>query len=226
MKVYIVSTGAIRYHEFMRKNHLRMLHLSNAWRNPIDGIPYAVDNGAFHSWLNNMDFNEKQFMQTLSKINKLPIKPDFVICPDIVAEGSKSLEFSIKWAKNHPRDDYYLAVQDGITTQRVAKSMNGFKGIFVGGTMGWKLSTSETWTNLAHQLGLECHIGRIGTLRRLLWARRIGADSIDSSTFVQGPPDGKNFRRILAISTQTCIDGPCNGGGRVICKGCALNPNK
>lgn len=37
------------------------------------------------------------------------------------------------------------------------------------------------WTDLAHELGLLCHVGRVGGAKRVRWAREIGADSIDSS---------------------------------------------
>ena len=37
------------------------------------------------------------------------------------------------------------------------------------------------WVKVAHELGVKCHIGRVGTARRVRWAARIGADSIDSA---------------------------------------------
>jgi NADPH:quinone reductase-like Zn-dependent oxidoreductase len=52
--------------------------------------------------------------------------------------------------------------------------------LFVGGSLPWKLATGERWVRFAHAHGRRCHIGRVGTPRRVAWARRIGADSIDS----------------------------------------------
>ncbi len=40
---------------------------------------------------------------------------------------------------------------------------------------------SNTWVQLATKRGLPCHVGRVGTFPRVLWARKIGATSIDSS---------------------------------------------
>jgi hypothetical protein len=222
MQVYCVSVGAKRHHEFMRKHSIAMMHLANSWRNPIDGLKYSVDNGAFHAWANNKPFNEAAFLKTLDRVDSLSRKPEFVVCPDIVAGGLKSLEFSMKWLKERPRDDYYLAVQDGMNIYDVEPIINLFKGLFVGGSMDWKLATGGDWVKLAHKHGLKCHIGRVGTFRRLLWAKRIGADSVDSSTFAQGNPDMRSYQRIIAMTEQSCFDGDCFGNKPIACNGCAL----
>lgn len=39
---------------------------------------------------------------------------------------------------------------------------------------------ARAWVRFAHARGMPVHIGRVGTARRVRWARRIGADSIDS----------------------------------------------
>ena len=62
---------------------------------------------------------------------------------------------------------------------------NGISGIFVGGSMDWKLRTMGQWAKLAHHLGLQCHVGRVGPVSRMLLAEYSGADSIDSTTWVQ-----------------------------------------
>jgi len=108
--------------------------------------------------------------------------PDFVVCPDKVAD-SESLEFSRSWADicrgGLPETPCFLAVQDGMKI--TPDTLEGFDGVFVGGTIPWKIRTGEKWTQLAHSVGLQCHIGRVGTAKRVKWAQRIGADSIDSS---------------------------------------------
>lgn len=57
----------------------------------------------------------------------------------------------------------------------------GVAGLFVGGTLAWKMATGGAWVDEAHGRGLRCHVGRVGIPRRVRWARAIGADSIDSS---------------------------------------------
>jgi len=62
----------------------------------------------------------------------------------------------------------------------VEACLDGFAGVFVGGTLEWKLDTGAAWVQFAHKQGLPCHVGRVGTAKRVRWAIDIGADSIDS----------------------------------------------
>lgn len=100
-----------------------------------------------------------------------------------------------------------------MTSAEVLEYIDFFDGLFVGGTLEWKLQTAKTWVDVAHSRFMKCHIGRIGTFRRLVWARSIGADSIDSSTFVQAKPD-TGFDRIIAANNQTFLN---QGKGGLVC---------
>jgi len=161
--------------------------LCSAYRNP-DRFPYyAVDNGAFSAWANNRTWDAENFLTLLHKIGRSQRPPDFVIVPDKVAAGNESLDLSLEWRDKLPEigTRYYLAVQDGMSSERVNEVLDSFGGLFVGGTMDWKLRTSKEWVELAHAHRKPCHIGRIGPWNRIVWAARIGADSIDSTTWVQ-----------------------------------------
>ena len=126
--------------------------------------------------------------------------PDFVVCPDRVAGGLDSLEFSRLWLERceslRPGLRYYLAVQNGMTHDDV--STDGFAGIFVGGDLPWKIATGESWVRFAHDRHLPCHIGRVGTAKRVYWARRIGADSIDSCLPLWSADNLRTFVQALA----------------------------
>jgi len=74
----------------------------------------------------------------------------------------------------------YLAVQDGMTTDDLLPFIPKLAGLFVGGTLEWKVATGESWVAFAHAHGLLAHIGRCGATDRIGWAKRINADSIDS----------------------------------------------
>ena len=140
---------------------------------------WAFDNGAFVDWRKDRPFDGKQFSADLAKLESLPA-PDFCVLPDIVAGGLDSLALSLEWLKSHPRPDWYLAVQDGMKPEHVT-CWAQIAGIFIGGSLPWKLETGQVWVAEAHAHGKRCHIGRVGTARRVAWARDIGADSIDSS---------------------------------------------
>lgn len=189
----------------MKKEGWGNLLLANSFMYPKPNISWCLDNGAYSCWINKTLFNERLFRKSLIKIEKCVSYPDFIICPDIVAGGYDSLKFSLKWLHEIPAGyPIYLAVQDGMETNVISNYLDLFDGLFVGGTLQWKLKTSEEWIKLAHSVNIKCHIGKVGTFRRLVWAKNIGADSIDSSTFVQAKK-GKEFGRIYAALSQTAL---------------------
>jgi len=68
-----------------------------------------------------------------------------------------------------------------MTLDSVREHVERFDGLFVGGTLPWKLETAAQWAELARAHGKRCHVGRVGNLRRLSWARtEVKADSVDS----------------------------------------------
>lgn len=187
MKIYFAAHGNKNIIKEQIKNNWGMMNTPFNWRTPTEDLFWALDNGAYSVWKNNLPFPSELFLKTLNKIpsNK---PPNFIVCPDIVAAGKKSLNFSLSWIEKCPKDyEYYLSVQDGMKEKDILPIIKEFDGVFVGGTMKWKIRTAERWCCLAHKNKIPCHIARIGIFKRLLFARTIGANSIDSSTFVQGP---------------------------------------
>jgi len=202
MKIYIGNTGTLRHHELMKINGWGNVHLANAWSYPKKNMDWILDNGAYHYWRHGLKFDDDKFLNTLEKM-QLVHAPDFIVCPDIVAGGNDSLEFSLDHALKIPSGyNLYLPVQDGMDFEVVDDVCQEFDGLFVGGTLPWKMITGKQWVDIAHSNKLKCHIGKVGTFKRLLWAKYIGADSIDSSTFVQVP---NGFNRLFAIEKQMIL---------------------
>jgi hypothetical protein len=166
---------------------------------------YFVDNGAFVFWKRGLPFDEKPFLKTLDQVSeiveKFGVLPSFVVVPDLVAQGLKSLDFSLLWLERLKREflqfPYALALQDGMEPEYIETVIDEFDYLFVGGTLRWKVRTGETWVRLAHQHRKKCHIGRVGTAKRVRWARRIGADSIDSALPLFSKEKFEAFRRAL-----------------------------
>lgn len=194
MKRY-TSTGARETIAMCREHDIGLL-MVHQWRDPSKWPYYAIDNGAYSAWANDREWDPSMFLHLVGKCVEYPVQPDFVVVPDIVAGGIGSLEFSLGWLERLPEGlPYYLAVQDGMVPRNVRPYMDDFAGIFVGGTTEWKMSTAEEWAAFAKRHGKGCHIGRIGTAWRILWARRIGATSIDSTTWVQSKRGWKHIPR-------------------------------
>jgi len=102
------------------------------------------------------------------------------VAPDVVCGGLRSLEFSLAWLARLPPWPWYLAVQDGMGVDDVEAAIHLFDGIFLGGSDDFKW-TARYWCDLAHAHGKKFHFARAGTLKKVTFARRIGADSCDSA---------------------------------------------
>lgn len=182
MKIYVGQAGSKRILKEVSDRQLGRMHTAYDWKNPRIGFPWALDNGAYSYWTRGLPFDGPRFERCLRKVRP-ELRPDFGIIPDIVAGGLHSLLFSLAWLPRLPHGwPWYFAVQDGMKTQDLEPYITLFGGLFVGGTLEWKLDTAKEWVAYAHKNGLPCHIGRVGTTERYLWADEIGADSVDSVT--------------------------------------------
>lgn len=163
-----------------------------------------LDNGAWGDYVARRPFNVEAFESACAWAAGLPSRsrPAWVVCPDRVAGGLASLEFSLDWldrrAVAFPGLSWYLAVQDGMSEADVAPHLSRFAGVFIGGELPWKLRAGAGWVRFAHLRGLLCHIGRVGTGRRARWAKQIGADSIDSALPLRSDGNLRAFTRGLA----------------------------
>ncbi len=140
------------------------------------------DPASYRHWRAGRPFNVCRWDRDMRWMLYRGVTPDFVVVPDVVAGGLASLAWSAFWRDSVPAEfPAYLAVQDGMTAADVVPHLPRYAGIFVGGTLRWKLATGGTWAELARRHGLGCHIGRVGTAARAQWARSIGSTSIDSA---------------------------------------------
>jgi hypothetical protein len=168
---------------------------------PPRRTPWVLDNAAFRSWKAGKPLDEEAFRVAMDAAKLNP--PAFVVVPDKVAAGIESLRYSLSWVDEcRELGPAYLVVQDGMHRRQVAAVLHRFDGIFVGGTLPWKLRTAAEWVRLAHDRYLPCHIGRVGTPKRVKWAKRIGADSIDSSLPLWSEAQLGRFLIALSPSAQ------------------------
>lgn len=144
----------------------------------------AVDNGAFSCYKNNKPFNDELFLMNVERVNKIGLKPLFIVCPDIVAGGVSSLDFSLSWRDRIDYDKVALVIQDGMIEADVDPIVNKFQYLFIGGSVEWKWANAESWVKYAHSKSLDCHIGQCGQSWMLRAAKRFNADSVDSTSWV------------------------------------------
>lgn len=175
-------------------------------------LRYALDNGAFPAWRDKKPWPEEKFLKLLDKVHGFERRPDFGCCPDKVAEGLRSLDFSLEWIDRLPKDyPWYLAVQDGMTATHVRPVMAKFSGIFVGGTEDWKMQSAPEWAVLSRELGVPLHIGRVNSLpKAFVVCKVLGADSFDGNNWNRTwsrkmTPDGKRIYK-RSLRSQRAMD--------------------
>lgn len=179
MKVYCGDTRSRRLLAEFRKRGIGAvairgrLHLRRL-------SPWFFDNGAFEDWTAERPFDAEAFRSDLTIIDASD-PPDFIVAPDRVGEGAVSLAESIAWLPELRRWPWpvYLAVQNGMET--LDCELARFDGIFIGGTLPWKLRTAPHWASEGRRAGLPVHFARCGNARRVAYARALGCASLDSS---------------------------------------------
>jgi hypothetical protein len=180
MKILLGDTRSKTNLAFLRERGWGRM-FATARPTPQEFEPWGFDNGAFVAWKNSKPFPAKEFHVRLEEALKVPSDPIVAVCPDIVAGGLKSLEFSVNWLRRLPSYwPWYLAVQDGMTHEAVIDVIHLFSGIFLGGTDKFKL-TAYGWARLAHFADKKFHYGRAGTLRKIRHAYAVEANSLDSN---------------------------------------------
>jgi hypothetical protein len=151
-------------------------------------VPCALDNGAFQAYTRGYPFLERQFLSTIDECYANRIVLDFIVCPDIVCGGERSLAFSYEWATKrlHTAPHLALVLQDGMTSDMLDREvLSHFTHIFIGGSPDWKWRTLPGWASLCDCFGKHCHVGRCGTLDKLCVCESLGVASVDRTNFVR-----------------------------------------
>lgn len=209
MIAYASRTGTRRNLDALRAAGWRlMVSATGALR--TEGFPYALDNGAWTAHAKGLPFDSDSFRRALEKLGA---GADFIVLPDVVAGGERSLDLSCSWQHEVASvgAPVYLPVQNGVVPDNLSggfRLIDSIDGIFVGGTTEWKLRTMPQWAAFAHAHGRPCHVGRVNTRRRIIAAQLAGADSFDGSSvtrFATTLPllDWSRRQRVLELANTT-----------------------
>jgi|TARA_Y100000310_G_scaffold84249_1_gene81033 hypothetical protein len=151
-------------------------------------VPCALDNGVFNCYRKGYPFQADLFLKNIAHCYKIGIKLDFIVCPDIMCAGTRSLEYSLMWARGElaTAPNLALVVQDGMRVKDIESDLEpNFTHIFVGGSVEWKWKSVDEWVGFAKDRGLKSHIGQCGQKKYLEKAFEMGVDSVDSSSIVR-----------------------------------------
>lgn len=177
------SSGIVHYLSGKYSGKIGYLFSPKGWFTPNYYMPYALDNGCFTNW------DEEAFFDMLYKTKGFH-KPLWVCCPDAVADAELTLKRWHQYSKRILDLNFRIAfvIQDGMEPQDVPDEAYA---VFVGGSTDWKLKNAERFNRVAPWF----HIGRVNTIKRLYWAERIKADSVDGTGFFRGK--GEQYRNFL-----------------------------
>jgi hypothetical protein len=178
---YASRTGTQRNLAALRAHGWGLLvSRAGAWR--TEGFAnYVLDNGAWSDFQAGRDFDGDAFERL---IDKLGARARWIVLPDIVAGGLKSLELSLRWTNRCLSicPAVLIAVQDGMTESDVAPYVGRSIGVFLGGSTEWKIRNMAPWGAFCRSRGIYYHVARVNTGKRMAMAVAAGADSVDGTS--------------------------------------------
>jgi hypothetical protein len=201
MKIYLGIVGSETVQNFAKQHGCGWCLTPDNNRKVPHGT-YFLDNGAFSAWKNGAVWDENKFKVLVSKYPDY----DFVVAPDIVCGGMRSLQQSLHYVGEIPRP-LYLAVQDGMQGDTIRKYLIGFDGIFIGGSISWKFQTARMWADIAHLHDLKCHAGRVGTWEGFIHMHHCGVDSVDTTTASRHQDDSHIKKYLDHLISQKVLEG-------------------
>jgi hypothetical protein len=210
LDAYATWTGTRRNLKALRMHSWRLIMTPdvlqrNGNRRPVwdDGTPapYALDNGAWGAFSRGEPWDEARFVDALRVCEA---NADWVVLPDIVAGGLRSLEKSAAWLSKITARKL-LPVQDGMTSEDVLPLVGENVGLFLGGSTEWKLATMSYWGQFAKNRGLYLHVGRVNTVRRIRQCALAPSHSFDGTSctrFAKNTPMLDAARRRFCLFTR------------------------
>ena len=181
MMSYASRTGTIRNLNALRAAGWGLL-ISRAGQWRTEGFNhYVLDNGAWSDFKSGREFDEHEFERL---IERLGYGADWIVLPDIVAGGLRSLDLSMRWINRCLSlcPLVLIAVQDGMEHADLAHLVGRKVGIFLGGSTEWKLAHMSDWGRFCAEHECYYHVARVNTVKRYRMAHAAGAHSVDGSS--------------------------------------------
>ena len=211
MIAYASNTQGKRNLDALKAANWRILVSPGKHMNPPAGFRFAIDNGAWPCFKNNLPFDHEGFTELIEIHGGAA---DFVVIPDIVAGGMKSFEFSLSWLDRLKHFHRILfAVQDGMITDDVGALLERVPnmGLFLGGSTEYKLKMMYGWGMVTHALRRYYHVGRVNSMRRIKLCAEAGANSFDGTSatmYSDSLPNLERARRqrhMLTPESGVCV---------------------
>lgn len=147
---------------------------------------WAGDNGRFgNGWPGHIPY-----LNWLAKLVPVADRCAFVLAPDVPFDMAATLEFSAGYVDTIRGMGFpvALALQNGAENLRLP--WDDYDAVFLAGDTQWKLDLAAA--ELAQEgirRGLYAHMGRCNSAARMAYARGLGLNSADGTTFAYGPDE-------------------------------------
>lgn len=141
------------------------------------GMQWACDNDCYQK------LDREAYIRMLKRHAGIP-NCLWVVAPDVVADAKATLTRFKMWQPVLRYFGYPVAFvgQDGLQPEEVP--WNDFECFFIGGTTSWKLGhMAFSIAEQAKSKGKWLHMGRVNSRQRMIYAKSIGCDSVDGTTF-------------------------------------------
>lgn len=156
---------------------------------------YAIDNGAWSSFVNNKQYDPRPF---LNDVEKYGVNADFIVIPDVVEDAVATLFAAEKWIPILNEYRCLIVAQDGMKIQDLETFVADGVGVFIGGSTVYKLKNIKPIAQLCNQYNVLCHVGRVNSIKRINICINNGAHSFDGSGFAR-------FEQTARIATNELI---------------------
>lgn len=167
---------------------------------------WILDNGVYSAWRNDREWDASEWIDTVADCReKMPQPPDFVVLPDVVGDADATVKRSRKYVDEVESEwSTAFAAQDGMTPGgAVAEAESlGCDYLFVGGTHGWKRRMTGDIIDAAADLSVDVHVARPSLPDGLLWAKQLGAVSVDTTSIVTTP----SYHHLTTLEEQTTLE--------------------
>jgi len=143
--------------------------------------PYALDNGAWVSFANQLEWSESRWRNLIDEVERKPFRPLWALVPDVVTDRERTIENWHRYAPVVQRAGISaaFAVQDGMSLEDIPYNADV---IFVGGSTAWKWRTLESWCAAFPRV----HVGRVNSYQKLIRCWEAGAESTDGTGWFRG----------------------------------------
>jgi hypothetical protein len=172
------------------------LYSPGGQRGPFEGIPYALDNGAYPAWAKGEAWDRAGWELLLEWVDKADPPPLWALCPDVVADPAGTLRswYALGHHLSGRGIPMAFAAQDGVRPHEIPVSADL---VFIGGTFEWKRAAIRPMIEYGHRV----HVGRVNSFAFLDACYELGVESVDGTGFTRG--DRKQWGGVVRFLRET-----------------------